>query len=320
MPMPLLPLARLCALFEEMAGKTLARAVEDGACVFRTQGVLGDWTRKKTFWNNIYYGVELSDGGRAIAVDLPLEVIQREDLRPGSFVEIIGTPTVYLKTSVVLFKLHVHAASVVQRAALPGTPRETDRNVAETISHLKALGFRRIPFPKRVDIVSVIHSKSQAANVLEDFKNELSGRHVRLETLPVAMTDASAIARAVEGATGNVLVLIRGGGDEGDFLVFQDERVVKALARKAAHRVTGLGHSGNLTYADLVADFCTTTPTGAGAYVREQVGRTYTAKHEDAEERERLAAELAGLRRSNLKWMLACVGLGALFVCFGLWR
>lgn len=66
--MPLTPLSRLCALFEEVAGDAIARAVGEGGCVFRTRGIIGDWTQKKTFWNNVYYGVDLSEGGRVISV------------------------------------------------------------------------------------------------------------------------------------------------------------------------------------------------------------------------------------------------------------
>lgn len=318
--MPLTPLSRLCALFEEVAGNALARAVDGGGCVFRTRGIIGDWTQKKTFWNNVYYGVDLSEGGRVISVDLPYDVIQSGDIRPGSLVDVIGTPSIYLKKSVVLFKLHIHAASVVTPPASAAPRYETGRGIAGTVNHLKELGFRRIAFPKRVEGVSVIHSKSRSANVFADFSNELAGRNVRLEPLPVSMTDPAVIARAIESATGNVLVLIRGGGDEGDFLTFQDEGVVRALARKAAHRVTGLGHSANLTYADVVADFCTTTPASAGAYVRDQLARTYGARQEEAREAERQAALIRDLKRSNFKLLLLTVALAGLLVYWGFVR
>ena len=318
--MPLTPLSRLCALFEEVAGDAIARAVGEGGCVFRTRGIIGDWTQKKTFWNNVYYGVDLSEGGRVISVDLPYEVIQSGDIRPGSLVDVIGTPSVHLKKSVVLFKLHIHAACVITPPASAAPRYEAGRSIAGTVNHLKEIGFRRIAFPKRVEGVSVIHSKSRSANVFADFSNELAGRNVRLEPLPVSMTDPAASTRTIEAATGNVIVLIRGGGDEGDFLTFQDESVVRALARKAAHRVTGLGHSANLTYADIVADFCTTTPASAGAYVREQLARTYGARQEEVQEAERQAVLIRDLKRSNLKLLLLAVALAGFIVYWGFIR
>ena len=285
MPMPTMPslsVARLSSVFEDMAGTALKNAVDSSSSVFRTQGIIGDWTAKRTFWNGVHYGIELTDEGKSICMDLPLEAIQSGGIRPGDRVDVLGTPVVYLKKSVVLFKLHVHAASVIE-ASGGGRGPEPPQNVEGTISHLKELGFKRIPFPNRVTAISVIHSKSHAANVFADFRNELDLKNVNVESLPTSMADPSAIARAIDQAGGNVVVLIRGGGGDAEFTTFQHEYVVKALARKAAHRITGLGHSGNLTYADIIADFCTTTPTSAGAYVREQLIRTYTMRQTERE-------------------------------------
>ena len=75
MPMPAMPslsVARLSSVFEDMAGAALKNAVDDSSCVFRTQGIIGDWTAKRTFWNGVHYGIELADGGKSICVDLPL--------------------------------------------------------------------------------------------------------------------------------------------------------------------------------------------------------------------------------------------------------
>ena len=203
--MPSLSVARLSSVFEDMAGAALKNAVDDSSCVFRTQGIIGDWTAKRTFWNGVHYGIELADGGKSICVDLPLEVIQSGGIRPGDRVDVLGIPVVYLKKSVVLFKLHVHAASVIEASA-GGRGPEPVKNIEGTISHLKELGFKRIPFPKRATAISVIHSKSHAANVFADFKNELDLKSVNVESLPTAMTDPSAIARAIDQASGNVVV------------------------------------------------------------------------------------------------------------------
>ena len=322
MPMPAMPslsVARLSSVFEDMAGAALKNPVDDSSCVFRTQGIIGDWTAKRTFWNGVHYGIELADGGKSICVDLPLEVIQNGGIRPGDRVDVLGIPVVYLKKSVVLFKLHVHAASVIEASA-GGRGPEPVKNIEGTISHLKELGFKRIPFPKRATAISVIHSKSHAANVFADFKNELDLKSVNVESLPTAMTDPSAIARAIDQASGNVVVLIRGGGDDAEFTTFQHDDVVKALARKAAHRITGLGHYGNLTYADIIADFCTTTPTSAGAYVREQLIRTYNMRQTEREALEEQAALIKALRISKLKWMLIALAGIALAGYLGFFR
>lgn len=322
MPMPAMPslsVARLSAVFEDMAGTALKNTLDHSGCVFRTQGIIGDWTAKRTFWNGVHYGIELTDGGRCICVDLPLEAIQNGGIRPGDRVDILGVPVVYLKKSVVLFKLHVHAASVIEASA-GECNTDPSRNVEGTISHLKEIGFKRTPFPKRVTAISVIHSKSNAANVFADFKNELDLKNINVESLPTAMTDPFAIARAIDQAAGNVVVLIRGGGDDAEFITFQHDAVVRALACKAAHRITGLGHYGNLTYADIIADFCTTTPTSAGAYVREQMIRNFNMRQAEKETLEEQAALIKALRLSKLKWMLFAFAGMALAGYLGLFR
>lgn len=56
---------------------------------------------------------------------------------------------------------------------------------------------------------------------------------------------------------------------------------------------------GNLTYADIIADFCTTTPTSAGAYVREQLIRTYNMRQTEREALEEQAVLIKALRISQ---------------------
>jgi exodeoxyribonuclease VII large subunit len=86
------------------------------------------------------------------------------------------------------------------------------------------------------------------------------------------MLDPVAIATAIRDANSDdIVMIIRGGGDAADFEVFDDPRVVTALSSQQAHRVVGLGHTGNATLLDLFCDFSANTPAQAGAYVRERV-------------------------------------------------
>ena len=71
MPMPTMPslsVARLSSVFEDMAGTALKNAVDSSSSVFRTQGIIGDWTAKRTFWNGVHYGIELTDEGKSICM------------------------------------------------------------------------------------------------------------------------------------------------------------------------------------------------------------------------------------------------------------
>jgi hypothetical protein len=92
--------------------------------------------------------------------------------------------------------------------------------------------------------------------VPEDFLGELAGLGARrhLERRPADLNDPAAIAATMTRVRADILAVIRGGGPNADFVVFDEARVVKAFAAFAGYRVTGFGHSGNTTALDLIAD------------------------------------------------------------------
>jgi len=66
------------------------------------------------------------------------------------------------------------------------------------------------------------------------------------------------------------IILARGGGPSEDFMAFNDEALVRAIASSKKPVITGIGHSGNSCLADLAADYVATTPsTAAEAAVPE---------------------------------------------------
>jgi exodeoxyribonuclease VII large subunit len=74
----------------------------------------------------------------------------------------------------------------------------------------------------------------------------------------------------------DVLVVCRGGGSLEDLQSFNDEKVVHALFSSKAPVVTGIGHEGDVTLADLVADLRASTPSNAAELIvrdREDVFR-----------------------------------------------
>ena len=106
------------------------------------------------------------------------------------------------------------------------------------------------------------------------------GKISNIERIPVSMLDANEIIQAIEQANGNVIVLIRGGGEHTQFSVFDDPRLILTLAKKEAYRIVGLGHSANTPLLHLVADHAAETPSAAGAYVSEQIAVFDAAKEE----------------------------------------
>lgn len=65
----------------------------------------------------------------------------------------------------------------------------------------------------------------------------------------------------------DAVVIIRGGGAQTDFLLFDDYLIGKAIAKFPIPIITGIGHQKNETIADLMAHTATKTPTKAAELI-----------------------------------------------------
>ncbi|RZK36488.1 MAG: exodeoxyribonuclease VII large subunit, partial [Hymenobacter sp.] len=69
------------------------------------------------------------------------------------------------------------------------------------------------------------------------------------------------------GKAYDVLVIIRGGGAETDFLIFDHYLVARVIARFPMPVLTGIGHQKNETLCDLVSHTATKTPTKVAEFI-----------------------------------------------------
>jgi len=65
----------------------------------------------------------------------------------------------------------------------------------------------------------------------------------------------------------DAVIIIRGGGSQTDFLLFDHYLIGKAIAKFPIPVITGIGHQKNETIADLMAHLATKTPTKAAEYI-----------------------------------------------------
>lgn len=70
-----------------------------------------------------------------------------------------------------------------------------------------------------------------------------------------------------KGKAFDAVVIVRGGGSQTDFLIFDDYYLAQAVAKFPIPIITGIGHQKNETIVDLMAHTATKTPTQAAEHI-----------------------------------------------------
>lgn len=130
---------------------------------------------------------------------------------------------------------------------------------------------RKRELPERPKRVAVITSTQSAGYV--DFvkiaNQRLGGTkffvyHTRVQGDGAADDIIQAIDKSNQASQPyQALVIIRGGGSQEDLAVFNDEKLVRAIASSRSPVLTGIGHEIDETLADFVADVRAATPSEA---------------------------------------------------------
>ena len=122
-------------------------------------------------------------------------------------------------------------------------------------------------FPRRIGIVTSRHGAA-LRDMVRVARGRFPGVAVTLAPSLVQGEGAAAdIAAALDAlyARGGIDVVIvgRGGGSIEDLWAFNEEAVVRAIARSPVPTISAVGHETDVTLADLVADHRAPTPTAA---------------------------------------------------------
>ncbi len=117
-------------------------------------------------------------------------------------------------------------------------------------------------FPKRIGVIT-----STQGAVIHDFNSNLrkSGFHVKILNCrvegPESGRDLTLSVRAFRDEDIDVLVLIRGGGSMQSLAGFNNETLVREIAKFPVPVIAGIGHDQDITLASLVADISQSTPS-----------------------------------------------------------
>jgi exodeoxyribonuclease VII large subunit len=259
-------------LYEDLAEQEL---------LWQVAGYLGSLDNKLRN-DRVFWGVTLTEEGsnatESLKLTIPKEVLERSGAKARDYVCASGVLRVSQQFKASSFEVYLLVTDM-QLLDAPGL-LQSRREEASTLQTLKALATSRAGFPTKArPKVSVIHSRSQEAQVYADFCQPLRPfeAELQLEAIPANMLALSELAQAVRQATGDVLVLIRGGGREEPFGVFDHPDLLQAWAAKPAYRIVGVGHSANSTALDLLSNFVATTPAAAGVHIAELLRNAHEA-------------------------------------------
>lgn len=188
------------------------------------------------------------------------------DLQPGTVVTLRGRVELYTPRAQVNF-----IAAEVDVAALLG------RMAAQRAALLAALesdGLLRrnaaLPVPAVPLVVGLVASPGTEG--FDDFLGRLRGAGLAFTVwmVPVQVQGARASASIAKGLSlvarsgCDVTVLVRGGGAKADLAAFDHELVARAVCSHPVPVWTGIGHTGDQSVADVVANRAFVTPTECG--------------------------------------------------------
>lgn len=244
---------------------------KDKGFLFTTHGILDNVDSRKLAaqharWSKVF-GIKLVADG-VLVINAKHELV--DAYNDGDQVEVVCYPTINVFNGQVQLQMEL----VAMRLATKRVERSRTQSSRQRLSQQSSVRAVRHVFPIRTQLhVDLIYSSASSAKVDEDFLRALGqeGRSFHIHRVPVRMSSVEQIAAAIMATQADVVVLIRGGGAEAEFEVFNHPEVVAALAECDAYRIVGLGHSANTTQLDAIADYAASVPADAGAHLSKQM-------------------------------------------------
>jgi exodeoxyribonuclease VII large subunit len=196
-------------------------------------------------------------------------------LAEGMVVELRGTFDVYrAKGEISLILAEVDVTALLGRMA---AQRARLLRTLEAEGLLRRNAVLAVPdLPLHVGLIA-----SPGTEGYRDFLGRLtaSGFAFRISVVKVRVQGADApasVARALRmlGRSGcDIIAMVRGGGARGDLAAFDTELVARGVTGAGTPVWTGIGHTGDETVADVVANRVCITPTECGQAIVERVSQ-----------------------------------------------
>lgn len=254
-------------MIEAITARVVADSRDYGFII--VEGLLGEI--KETAYPT-YYGIPLRDvNGGSVSIDIPKKLADTNKSYQNKEVTVFG----YLKPKIWQGKVSfiIDTTRIEPKLEISGKLKEQEELLSRL---LRVHANRHNSFPdKERYLITLIHSAG--SQVKPDFLNCINEGNkelyipIEIESLTANMSSAEDITRAVVSASGDILVLIRGGGAGGEFEVFNDLNLLKTWMQKDTFKITAIGHTENKSYLDAFSDASVDTPSVAGFFVKRKI-------------------------------------------------
>ena len=250
----------------------LKRAIEDRFGYVRVRGEISGY-RGRQASGHAYFS--LKDANARLDAVVWRTTLQRMQLKPEEGLEVIATGRLTTFPGKSTYQIVIETLELAGVGALMALLEARRRKLAEE-GLFDVARKRKAPFLPRV--VGVVTSPT--GSVIRDILHRLADRFpVRVIVWPVRVqgeTSAAEVAAAIDGFNAlpldgkaprpDVLIVARGGGSLEDLMSFNDEAVVRAVARSAIPLIAAVGHETDWTLIDHAADVRAPTPTAAAEF------------------------------------------------------
>jgi exodeoxyribonuclease VII large subunit len=250
----------------------LKRAIEDRFGYVRVRGEISGYRGRQSSGHAYFC---LKDANARLDAVIWRTTLQRMRLKPEEGLEVVATGRLTTFPGKSTYQIVIDSLELAGVGALMALLEARRRKLAEE-GLFDVARKRKAPFLPRV--VGVVTSPTGA--VIRDILHRLADRFpVRVIVWPVRVqgeTSAAEVVAAIDGFNAlpldgktprpDVLIVARGGGSLEDLMSFNDEAVVRAVARSAIPLIAAVGHETDWTLIDHAADVRAPTPTAAAEF------------------------------------------------------
>src|SRR3984957_15327731 len=250
----------------------LKRAIEDRFGYVRVRGEISGY-RGRQASGHAYFS--LKDANARLDAVVWRTTLERMRLKPEEGLEVIATGRLTTFPGKSTYQIVIDTLELAGVGALMALLEARRRKLAEE-GLFDVARDRKAPFLQR----GVGVGTSRTGSVFRELLHRLADRFpVRVIVWPVRVqgeTSAAEVAAAIDGFNAmpldgraprpDVLIVARGGGSLEDLMSFNDEAVVRAVARSAIPLIAAVGHETDWTLIDHAADVRAPTPTAAAEF------------------------------------------------------